>query len=383
MPENFQIPRQFQNSLPENFLEVRRIFDFGENFEAKSGLDFLEKSEMGEKIEAEASIDVQSKLGFLKQKISITQQEKIKNLENTSEIFQTLFEMPEGVENYSIRKETFEKNRSEILEFAKKSFSAFDIKTLQDTPHFSGSEFQNIALKRWLKSRIFNPENYLLESKDREKNNVSEKYDEAYFSDTENYLSQENLGTMGDFNDYDVVSPEEESGGEHSEQGNNARYKNAINELYKNMSEKGEKPRKDSLIIISDIKNNQMIVRQKGQQDWVIPAVFGKSIGNIPGSRATPKGSFKLKTRSIVGEGNPASATPNITGAAISMYGLESANRNSFGRGILIHGMPGVSQSDIVSRANTHGCTGLTDADAIKLAKRITSAPSAYMQQIT
>ena len=49
MPENFQIPRQFQNSLPENFLEVRRIFDFGENFEAKSGLDFLEKSEMEKK----------------------------------------------------------------------------------------------------------------------------------------------------------------------------------------------------------------------------------------------------------------------------------------------------------------------------------------------
>ena len=379
--------RNFQHYFPENFLENRRVFlEFGEKAPELSGLDFLEKSKMG-KFEAQKTIDVQSKLGFLKQKISLSQSEKIKTLENTSEIFQTLFEMPEGVENYGLRKETFENNKQEILAFAEKTFQPFELKQLKNFTEFSGAKLQNIALKRWLKAQIFNPENYILEEKERGKNTISEQYTEEYFSNPKNNINKKDLSELKNFDTYTSPISEKNTSisnfPENSLEKDSTRYKHAFNTLYKNMQQKGEIMRKDSLIIISDTKNNRMIVRQQGKKDWVIPSVYGLSIGSIPGSGATPTGSFKLKTRSIPGEGKPASSSPNITGAAISLYGLESSNRNSFGRGILIHGMPEVNEEDIIARANTHGCTGLTEEDAIKLAHRVQLAPSAYMQQIT
>ena len=379
--------RNFQYFFPENFLENRRVFfEFGEKAPESSGIDFLKKSEMGEKFEEKETIDVQSKLGFLKQKISLSQSEKIKTLENTSEIFQTLFEMPEGVENYGLRKKTFENNKPEILAFAEKSFQPFELKQLKNFTEFSGAKLQNIALKRWLKAQIFNPESHILEAKEREKNTITEQYSEEYFLNPKNTINKEDLTALANFNSYTSDASKKNHGpflGENSPENNSVRYERALRDLHSNMQKKGEIMRKDSLIVISDIKKNRIIVRQRGKKDWVIPSVYGLSIGNVPGSRATPSGSFKLKTRSIPGKGKPASSTPNITGAAISLYGLESSNRNSFGRGILIHGIPGVSEDDIVSRANTHGCTGLTEEDAIKLAYRVQSAPSAYMQQIT
>ncbi len=282
-----------------------------------------------------------------------------KHLESIADVFYTIYEA-NGDENMDLRKKTFEKNKDSILRYAKEKGVNIDKK-------YTGTSDQNTVFADWMKSSVFSPKAEKIFNSHYKKNNYTPKYTKEYYDNPKTNFSENNIKFSESI---------EKSDGE--------RYHKAMSDLEKNVRRKGRRIKENSIVIISDISNNRLIVKQKGQADWIIPSVYGKGgVGNVPKSHATPTGSFQIKTRSINGVGRPASSSPNITGAAMTVQGLESSNANSAGRGILIHGLPGVSQGDIIQRAKTFGCTGLTDQDAIKLAQRIQSAPNAFMQQIT
>jgi len=340
------LERFIHENTPQNdFNTLSSLTDFGKESQALEA-DFKM-----------ATDTTNLKLRFLEESFTAITQEDINAVKNGSEMW-GLFEQKvfHNKKAWRERKEYFESNKEEIKIYAQNT-ERFKSYIPYIEKKYTGTLEQNMIYKSYLKHILFEDEEKMTSVNNAiifEESDISTyRFDRAV---NENY-------------NFDYTQNHEDSVQDNSDDNieNNLdrRTQNALNNLSANIAKKGIRVKKNAIMIISDIRNGKMIITQNGQViDEIDPVVFSKKgIGNVPGSKKTPTGSFIIKERGK----RALERKNNVTGYFLHLAGLESANANSYARAIGIHGMP-TSDAGIASKGTTtHGCTGMTNENIQKL----------------